>query len=176
MSCGVWLGFLQSGKTIYEGAFARDLAMPVWTRTMNTASAFAGRGIPQPETIVEAEVCRVSGQRSTPYCYEMFEDPETGIPRSRPAATGHSGSMPVDPADGVMDLSELAVIDTSPVRPKEPTLLGNDPYHSIQISTENAPKTRSRAGRINVLDPFEIEEAGRVIELPRPKRLEILPD
>ncbi|MEM1084433.1 MAG: transglycosylase domain-containing protein [Verrucomicrobiota bacterium] len=191
ISCGVWIGFLQSGKTIYEGAFARDLAMPVWTRTMNTASDYAGRGIPQPKTIVEAEVCRVSGQRATPYCYEMFEDPVTGLPRSRPAAIGeffragtenlpfcsvHSGSTPVDPAAGVIDLSELAVIDTSPVRPQEPTLLGDDPYRSVQISAENAPRARSRAGQINVLDSFDIEEGGGAIELPRPKRLEILPD
>ncbi len=191
ISCGVWIGFLQDGKTIYEGAFARDLAMPVWTAAMNAASSFEGRSIPQPETIVEAQVCRVSGQQSTPYCYEMFEDPETGVPRSRPAAikeyfrkgtenlpycTVHSGSAPVDPAVGVLDLSELAVIDTSPVRPKEVTLLGEDPFHSIQIDSENAPKTRVRSGQINVLDSFDLEEAERSFELPRPRRLEILPD
>ncbi|MGB6223580.1 transglycosylase domain-containing protein [Haloferula sp.] len=191
ISCGVWIGFLQDGKTIYEGAFAKDLAMPVWTETMNAAVAFSGRGVPQPTSIVEAQVCRVSGQQSTPYCYEMFEDPETGVPRSRPAAikeyfrmgtenipycTIHSGSTPVDPAAGVMDLSELAVIDTSPVRPKEPTLVGIDPFHSVQISAENAPKTRFRSGQINVLDSFDLEEADQSFDLPRPRRLEILPD
>jgi penicillin-binding protein 1A len=191
VSCGVWIGFLQDGKTIYEGAFSRDLAMPVWSATMNAADSFGGRAVPQPTSIIQAQVCRVSGQQSTPYCYEMFEDPETGVPRSRPAAineyfrTGtenlpycsvHSGSTPVDPAAGVMDLSSLAVIDTSPVRPKEPTLIGVDPYHSVQISAENAPKTRSRSGQINVLDSFDLDEASHSIELPRPRRLEILPD
>ncbi|MEP4077122.1 transglycosylase domain-containing protein [Haloferula sp.] len=191
ISCGVWIGFLQDGKTIYEGAFAKDLAMPVWSSTMNAAVAFGGRGIPQPPSIVEAHVCRVSGQQSTPYCYEMFEDPETGVPRSRPAAiseyfrsgtenlpycTIHSGSTPVDPAAGVIDLSELAVIDTSPVRPKELTLIGEDPFHSVQISAENAPKTRVRSGQINVLDSFDLEEAAQSTKLPRPRRLEILPD
>jgi membrane peptidoglycan carboxypeptidase len=191
ISCGVWIGFLQDGKTIYEGAFAKDLAMPVWTSTMNSAGELGGRGIPEPASIVEAKVCRVSGQQATPYCYEMFEDPETGVPRSRPAAISeyfrsgtenlpycsiHSGSAPVDAAAGVMDLSALAVIDTSPVRPKEPTLIGEDPFHSVQISAENAPKTRNRSGQINVLDSFDLEEATHSIELPRPRRLEILPD
>lgn len=192
ISCGVWIGYLQDGKTIYEGAFARDLAMPVWTATMNAASTdFGGKGIPRPDTIVEMDVCRVSGARSTPYCYEMVEDPATGRLKSSPASikeyfrvgteelaycSVHSGSAPVDPAEGVIDLSALAVIDTSPVQPKEPTLLGADPYHSLHVNAENMPETRVRQGRTNVLDSFDLNDALEGIELPRPKRLEISPE
>jgi len=192
VTCGVWIGYLQDGKTIYEGAFARDLAMPVWTSTMNAArDEFGGKGIPRPNSIVEADVCRISGERSTPYCYEMVEDPTTGRLRSRPASikeyfragteklafcSVHSGSAPVNPAEGAIDLSALAVIDTSPVRPKEPTLLGADPYHSLHVNAENMPKARARTGRTNVLDSFDLNDALEGVELPRPKRLEISPD
>ena len=192
VSCGVWIGYLQDGKTIYEGAFARDLAMPVWTSTMNAANSdFGGKGIPRPDTIVEATVCRVSGERATPYCYEMVEDPATGRLRSSPTSikeyfragteklaycTVHSGSAPVNPAKGAIDLSALAVIDTSPVQPKEPTLLGSDPYHSLHVNAENMPENRIRKGRTNVLDSFDLNDALEGVELPRPKRLEISPE
>jgi penicillin-binding protein 1A len=192
VTCGVWIGYLQDGKTIYEGAFARDLAMPVWTATMNAAqNDFGGKGIPQPSSIVEADVCRVSGELSTPYCYEMIEDPESGRLRSTPATiteyfragteklpycSVHSGSAPVDPAEGAIDLSALAVIDTSPVQPKEPTLLGADPYHSLHVNAENMPETRVRTGRTNVLDSFDLNDSSDGIELPRPKRLDISPE
>ncbi|MBK1828324.1 transglycosylase domain-containing protein [Haloferula rosea] len=192
VSCGVWIGFLQDGKTIYEGAFARELAMPVWSSTMNAArNEFGGRSIPRPNSIVETDVCRISGERSTPYCYEMVQDPATGRLRSKPAAikeyfragteklafcSVHSGSAPVNPAEGAIDLSALAVIDTSPVRPKEPTLLGADPYHSLHVNAENMPEARARSGRTNVLDSFDLDDALEGVELPRPKRLEISPE
>lgn len=192
VSCGVWIGFLQDGKTIYPGAFARELAMPVWRSVMNASNTdFGGRSIPRPASIVEADVCRVSGQLATQYCYEMVEDPVTGRMRSQPAAITeffregteklpfcsiHSGSTPVDPSEGAMDLAQLAVIDASPVRPKKLALLGDDPYHTIQISEENAPPVRSRSGRINVLDSFDLNDGGSVMELPRAQRLEISPE
>jgi hypothetical protein len=166
--------------------------MPVWAEVMNAAEAdFGGRGIPQPDSIVECEVCRVSGERSTPYCYEMSEDPTTGRLRSSPAGiieyfrkgtenlpfcSLHSGATPVDPGRGAIDLTSLAVIDTSPVQPQEPTLLGDDPYHSIHVNRENLPKTRVRSGRTNVLDSFDLEDALDGVELPKPQRLEISPE
>ncbi|BCX47272.1 penicillin-binding protein 1A [Haloferula helveola] len=192
VTCGVWVGFLDAGRSIYEGAFARDLAMPVWAATMNAAGKdFGGRSIPQPISVVEAEVCRVSGELSTPYCYESVEEPGTGQLRSRPAGireyfrkgteklpfcSVHSGSAPVNPGRGAVDLTTLAVIDTSPVRPKEPTLIGDDPYHSVHINAENAPKGRIRGGSTNVLDSFDLNDALDGVTLPPPRRLEISPE
>jgi len=192
LACGVWIGFLQPGKSIFEGAFARELAMPVWASVMNGArEEFGGRGIPQPDSVVEVEICRVSGQRLTPYCYETVEDRESGRLVSRPAAVDeffrrgtenlpfcqvHGGSAPVDPAEGAIDLTELAVIDTSPVRPERPTLVGDDPYHSIYVNAENAPPMRARRGRTNVLDSFDLNDDETAVELPSPRRLEILPE
>lgn len=192
VTCGVWIGFLESGRAIYEGAFARDLAMPVWVEAMNQAAdSFGGRSIPQPVSVVEQEVCRVSGDLATPYCYEMVQDPTTGVSRSRPAAIKeffrkgteklpfcplHSGSAPADPSRGALDITSLAVIDASPVRPKKPILLGDDPYHAIQLTEEDAPKVRVRRARTNVLDSFDLDDALEGERLPRPKRLDISPE
>ena len=192
VSCGVWIGFLQPGKTIYEGAFAKELAMPVWAAAMNAATPdFGGGAIAQPDSVVEVEVCRVSGQRVTPYCYETVSDPATGESRSRPAGISeffrkgtenlpfcqvHSGSAPADPGATGIDLTNLVVIDTSPVVPKEPTLLGEDPYHATFVNAENAPKVRGRGGRTNVLDSFDLEDADTGVTLPPPGRLEIVPE
>lgn len=192
VTCGVWIGFLNSGDPIFEGAFGRDLAMPVWVEAMNRASeTFGGRGIPQPESIVEEEVCSVSGDRATPYCYEMVEDRVSGTMRSRPAAIReyfrkgteklpfcpvHSGSTSADPTGGMLDITSMAVIDTSPVRPKKPALLGDDPYHSIQFTEDDMPKTRIRRERTNVLDSFDLNDGLDHLSLPEPQRLKIAPE
>ncbi len=192
VACGVWVGFLQPGKSIYTGAFSRDLAMPVWVEAMNAASRdFGGKGIPRPPSIVEVEVCRVSGQQATDWCYEVVSDPETGRSRSRPAKMPeyfrrgteslpfcpiHSGAAEVDPNIRSLGLSELAVIDTAPVIPKAPALIGADPYHCEQLTPGQAPAVSRRGGRTNVLDSFDLNEAEDQLPLPRPKRLEISPD
>lgn len=192
VTCGVWVGFLQSGKTIYQGAFAKDHAMPVWLAAMNAASKdYGGRGIPQPSDVVRLDVCRISGERSTPYCYERIQDPGSGKILSRPTiiqeyfrkgteklpfCAVHSGSSPAVPDKSTVDIRSLAVIDTSPVKPQKPTLLGDDPYHSVHIDKDNAPKGRVRSGSTNVLDSFDLNDALEGLQLPEPDRLEILPE
>jgi membrane peptidoglycan carboxypeptidase len=191
VSCGVWVGFLQPGKSIYGGAFSRDLAMPVWEEAMNAAApSFGGKGIPQPDSVVEGQVCRVTGQRATPYCYETVVDPSTGRPRTRPASQVeffrkgtenlpfcplHSGAADVDAGSAAMGLSQLAVIDTTPVRPKAPVLLGEDPYFTEQVLMDGNQATPSRT-RANVLDSFDLGDAEEPLKLPWPDRLEISPE
>jgi hypothetical protein len=159
---------------------------------MNAAAPdFGGRGIPQPPSIVEEQVCRVSGQRATPYCYEIIEDPQTGRPVSRPAGMieffrkgteklpfcpDHSGAAPVNPSEGAIDMTQLAVIDTSPVRPTEATLLGEDPYHSFQPTAEGLPESRPRGSGFNVIDGFDLGDGDEGVVLPPPGRLEISPE
>ncbi|MGC4016612.1 MAG: transglycosylase domain-containing protein [Luteolibacter sp.] len=190
ISCGVWTGFLQnSGRPIYEGAFSRDLAMPVWQATMNAAApSFGGDEIKPPANVVQVPVCRVSGQRATEFCYEMVEDPATKQVLSRSAATTeyfrrgtenlpfctiHSG------ADGLPGSNRLAVnsvqsMDVIPIRPKAPSLLGDDPYHAEQ------PDTTPVSGdggfvrrRTNVLDSLDLKGNEEQIKLRRPEKLQI---
>jgi membrane carboxypeptidase/penicillin-binding protein len=191
ISCGVWIGFLQPGKSIYEGAFSRDLAMPVWEEAMNAAASdFSGKAISQPESVVEGQVCRVSGQRATPYCYETLADPATGRTRTGPAShteffrkgtenlpfcSLHSGASSVEANAATIGLSQLAVIDTTPVRPKSTVLLGEDPYFTEQMLMNDEPAVPTRA-RTNVLDSFDLGDREAPLELPWPKRLEISPE
>ena len=191
VSCGVWVGFLQPNRSIYAGAFSRDLAMPVWEAAMNAAaSSFGGKVIPQPESVVEAQICRVSGQRATPYCYDTVADPLTGQLRSGPASmmeffrkgsenlpfcSEHSGAgQAIDAGAASMGLSALAVIDTTPVRAKAPVLLGEDPYYTQQVMMVGGEPAPGR-NRANVLDSFDLGDREKALELPWPERLEIAP-
>ncbi len=191
VACGVWVGFLQPNKTIYEGAFSRDLAMPVWADAMNAASRnFGGKVIPQPESVVEVKICSLSGQRSTPYCYETIIDSETGRPRTRsaeiteffrkgsenlPFCPQHSGAETVDAGAAAVGLSQLAVIDSTPVRSKEPVLIGEDPYFTEQVMLEGMERQPTRSST-NVLDSFDLGDGEKPLQFAWPKRLEILPE
>jgi penicillin-binding protein 1A len=190
VTCGVWTGFLLSnGEPIYPGAFSRDLAMPVWQATMNAAApAFGGSGIAPPPNVVQVPVCSVSGQRSTQFCQEYVEDPQTGTVRSRstgvneyfrrgteqlPFCTLHSGAT-ADLTGSEAPLLNLPALDAVPVRPTAPALLGDDPYHtelpSFAATTGQPGLVRRRTNVLDSLDLGEIEEA---IPLRRPPRLEI---
>ena len=191
VSCGVWVGFLQPGKSIYEGAFSKDLALPAWEEAMNAAAAnFGGKGIPQPDSVVEGSVCRVSGQRATPYCYETVADTSTGRARTRPASQVeffrkgtenlpfchvHSGAAGAEAGSAAIGLGQLAVIDTTPVRSRDPVLLGEDPYFTEQLLTGGDQVVPVRSGT-NVLDSFDLGDSEEPLKLPWPGRLEISPE
>jgi penicillin-binding protein 1A len=191
VTCGVWVGFLQPGKSIYAGAFSKDLAMPVWEEAMNAAApAFGGKGIAQPESVVEANICRVSGQRATPYCYETVVDPSTGRPRTRaagqieffrkgteslPFCHLHSGASGAEAGADAIGLGQLAVIDTTPVRAKAPALLGEDPYFTEQVLMDETQPVSGR-NRASVLDSFDLGDREEPLKLPWPERLEISPE
>jgi membrane peptidoglycan carboxypeptidase len=187
VACGVWTGFLQNtGRPIYPGAFSRDLAMPVWQAAMNAATpSFGGEAIKPPSNIVEIPVCRVSGQRATEFCYEMAEDPDTKQIRSRSATTSEffrkgTESLPFCPihsgavAPGGLAMNGLPALDVIPIRPKAPSLLGDDPYHSEQPDTTPVSGDGGFVPRhINVLDSFDLKGSEEVIKLPKPRKLEI---
>ncbi len=192
VTCGVWTGFLSPGPPIYPGAFSRDLALPVWQAAMNAAApSFSGGGLNPPDDVVEMAVCASTGQRATRFCHEYSEDPATGVVRSRPTAvneyfrrgtgeTGycalHSGLSPESTLPGNA-LRNLPALDTVPIRPKAPVLLGDDPYHTELPSfaaTDTHPGLVRR--RTNVLDSLDLGDGGEGIPLPRPRRLPIADD
>ena len=191
VSCGVWVGFLQPNKSIYDGAFSKDLAMPVWEDAMNTAAAnYGGKIISQPDSVVQAEICRVSGQRATPYCYDTFTDAATGASLTGPAKIQeyfrkgsenlpfcplHSGAAPADAAAVTGSIIVTAVIDTTPVRSKEPVLLGEDPYYTEQVILDGTAQPAPR-NRTNVLDSFDLGDGEVRMKLPWPERLKIDPE
>jgi penicillin-binding protein 1A len=190
LTCGVWTGFLlANGEPIYQGAFSRDLALPVWQAAMNAAApSFGGGKLTQPNNVVEVPVCCVSGQRATQFCQEYAEAPGSGVVRSRstavteyfrkgtetlPFCSVHSGALGEGGSSDVALLSTSA-LEVVPVRPNAPVLLGDDPYHieipSFAATAEQPGLVRRRTNVLDSLDLGDIEEA---IPLKRPRRLEI---
>lgn len=190
VTCGVWTGFLSAnGDPIYPGAFSRDLAMPVWQAAMNAATpSFGGGGLEPPNNVVEVKVCTVSGQQASQFCQEYSEDPATGVVRTQatavpeyfrrgteklPFCTIHSGTSadagPHDP-----NILNLPAMDAAPIRPKAPTLIGDDPYHT-EVPSFAAASSESGfvRRRTNVLDSLDLGDLEDHIPLRKPKRLEI---
>ncbi len=192
ITCGVWTGFLMgNGDPIYPGAFSKDLSMPVWQAAMNAAApSFGGDPLNPPASVVNVSICATSGQQATQFCQEPVEDLNTGAIRSRSTATPeffrkgtenlafcsiHSGVGTIgDSASPDMALLNLPALDAVPVRPKEPVLLGDDPYHTEVPSfaaTSAEPGLVRR--RTNVLDSLDLGTMEQGIPLKRPKRLKI---
>jgi membrane peptidoglycan carboxypeptidase len=193
VTCGVWTGFLQgSGEPIYPGAFSRDLAMPVWAAAMNAAApAFGGKEIEKPASLVDIEICSVSGQRATQFCQEMVEDIATGTVKSKstviteqfrkgtenlPFCTFHSGSTAGD-LDPNHTLGALPAMDALPIRPKGPVLIGDDPYHAELPSYAVGGGQSGLIRRsTNVLDSLDLGDFDETIRMRKPPRLDIQPD
>jgi membrane peptidoglycan carboxypeptidase len=195
ITCGVWTGFLMgSGEAIYPGAFSRDLSMPVWQAAMNAAAPSFGRDpLSPPDSVVNISICTVSGQKATQFCQEHVDDIGTGAVRSLstakpeyfrkgteslPYCSIHSGVEIIgDPGSPENALLNLPALDAIPIRPKEPVLLGDDPYHT---EVPSFAATSSESGimrrRTNVLDSLDLGDLEEGIRLQRPKRLQILDD
>jgi membrane peptidoglycan carboxypeptidase len=189
VTCGVWTGFLTAGAgPIYPGAFSRDLAMPVWQAAMNAvAPAFGGGGLAAPSNVVEVPVCSVSGGKSTRYCQEYREDPDTRVVKSvatsvseyfrkgtenLPFCGVHTGIGAE--SDASAQGMGLPALDVLPIRPKAPVLLGDDPYHTEVPSVAAAPQQPSvLRRRANVLDSLDLGGLEEAIPLRQPRRLEI---
>lgn len=195
VTCGVWAGFLQSGgEPIYPGAFSRDIAMPVWVAAMNAAApSFGGETPKPPGSVVELEVCSVSGQRATSFCQHQVEDLELRriVTRSTaitewfradnvrlPYCSVHSGIGGL--ADEGRNLDTLGTVgapvtglNASPIRPTAPAVLGDDPFLTEvpAFVTTDASSPGIIRRRTNVLDSLELEAFDEPIQLRRPPRL-----
>lgn len=147
VACGVWCGFLQgSPPAMYEGAFGKDIALPVWKAAMNALPVQYLQGeIQRPPSLVEVDVCHLSGQRASQYCYETVSDPDTGLPKlkdarikeffrvgteSIPTCPMHASGSSNHTSTAQSKSNDMAVLDAMPVRAKQPLLIGSDPYQS----------------------------------------------
>ncbi len=192
ITCGVWTGFLAgNGDPIYPGAFSRDLAMPVWQAAMNAAApSFGGDPLSPPDSVVNVSICSISGQKATQFCQEHLPDIETGTIRSHstakpeyfrkgtdnlPFCSIHSGAGSIgDAISPDLALLNLPALNAVPIQPKEPVLLGDDPYHTEMPSFA---ATSSESGlvrrRTNVLDSLDLENIEEEVRIRRPQRLQI---
>jgi len=155
VTCGVWCGFDQQ-KPIYTGAFSNQVALPIWVDVMNaTRKDYKAEVIQPPLDAQLVEVCRKSGLRATEACYEKVPDPVHGGLKAvrstykevlRPGSsfnaycTVHSGAAPTadmwlradDSISGTTTSSDPQLVNVAPVRMQGLTVIGMDPYDSVQ--------------------------------------------
>lgn len=193
VTCGVWMGFLDgSREAIYPGAFSRETVMPAWVSAMNAANkGFAGVPMQQPEGVVKLGVCSSSGLRKTRYCQEFFRDPMSGAESYKSTVVEEyflKGAEPTGYCDvhGMVDGALAGHHDFGaqgsksvksyaiPIQPKQPLLLGMDPYGTEQ--PDFVPRDQ-RAGRGDgngmVFDRLEEADSDAAIILDRPQRVQI---
>jgi len=149
ITCAVWAGFDKPQK-IFRGAFARDLALPVWTDVMNAAAErYRPREIAAPPTIERVNICSKSGLLATDQCVEpvkengevierktTYQELATAAQKPTGPCNVHGerrGRIAKELPQGEWPRAALAV-DTSQVTAvavQEPTLLADkDPYNS----------------------------------------------
>ncbi|MFN0129628.1 MAG: transglycosylase domain-containing protein [Verrucomicrobiales bacterium] len=171
VTCAVWVG-LDKPSTIFENAFSRQVALPIWCDFIQAAeSSFPASPIDPPATGESLEVCTRSGLRATDNCYEAQPDPASGrlrFVRTTYREVVRPGYKVTDSCqfhsklpDGAPPTSSIAPLAAEPVpivNPRNtaaaskaetipilaPVLLGSeDPYQSI-----NSTKAIPRAGEV----------------------------
>lgn len=66
---GVWVGY-DTPRTIMRGGYAAELAVPLWTRFMLTATRNAApEPFPMPASVIPVEICRLTGKLATDDCH-----------------------------------------------------------------------------------------------------------
>lgn len=189
ITCGVWIGFLEGKKPIYDSAFSSDTCAPV----LGTAIAESERLFPPgelapPPSVERVEICLTTGKRATHSCYDidpvdkkyrrhtMFEYLRKGD-SSLPFCDLHG--------EGAPSLSspfpaQTRILPLPPILPTKPILMGDDPYHTeldhgpanpnldLLGTNENVPEAQAISS-----DPVTQDHADTVITLPAPKPITI---
>jgi len=164
ITCGLWAGF-DAPKTIYPGAFSNDILLPAWCDVMNASlSVFSPTEVPLPDNAITVEVCRRTGMRATDSCYDQVPNPDSELPlyeRSTYKEIIRRGIKFNNFCNYHSDNPELYVQATLPelrreeqiarnisqpgassvaaVIPKAPTIIGDDPYNSVQPVARATP-------------------------------------
>ncbi len=189
VTCGVWVGF-DKQKTIYDGAFASRIPLPIWSDIMNqTVDAFPPREWTPPPDAERVELCKKSGMRATDFCFERLAGADgreqairsTYFEYIRPGTrfdyycTEHvsegvnSDILSFSPS-GLRGSSDSGggtpgrFNHLQPVRLRGLTILGMDPYKAVQPLPRAIPVEEDgvEARRAEVVEP--VNEGGE--ELP----------
>jgi len=174
VTCGVWAGF-DKPRPIYRGAFSNEIALPLWANVMKaTFATYQPKDFPPPKGIIHCEICRASGQLATDKCVETIDNKETGEKTQRRTTymeicteeqapkvgcSVHSAGetfvkvvAPVTSGDNIPRATIAVDVSTvKPVRLLAPTVLGNDPYDSMQ-SIKNAIAMGKLKGEVAPMD------------------------
>lgn len=194
VTCALWSGFYDGDREeIYPGAFSKETVMPVGLNALRKAQQNMGsKEIRQPEDIVKLRICKDSGMLESKACEERVHDVVTA--ESSYKSTGYEeyfhideypkGICPVHGAslgdfhsDFLADESQLSPIERLnivPIKPIEPTLIGEDPYKSVTPVYSAGNKGIYHAGRgLGSMDFDFLYEQNREteLELGKPPRM-----
>ncbi|MGB8170569.1 MAG: transglycosylase domain-containing protein [Chthoniobacteraceae bacterium] len=152
VTCGVWAGF-DKPQPIYRGAFSNQIALPIWANVMKaTFSDYKPGEIVQPKGIIKCEICSASGKLATDKCFDTVENAETKETVKRRAtyfeiateaqapkeacdvhgASNRSFVKEVSSGEFPRAVLAMDIKSVQPVILKAPTVVGEDPYNSIQ--------------------------------------------
>jgi len=195
VTCGVWTGFYSgSKKEIYPEAFSVDTVMPVWMDTMKLAGReLASKEIEVPSEVVSVKICKHSGMIATKNCEEFEHDVVTGEKRyvstsydeyfkrsEKPKGTCsvHGASLGGfhDDLDLGDSMSIVERMNTVPIKPKKPTLVGEDPYKAAESVYAKKQTTFNAIGRgLSSMDFNLTKEVEDQVMIPllNPDRVEI---
>ncbi len=191
VTCGVWVGF-DKPRTVYRGAFSNEVTLPIWANVMKATFAdYKPREIGQPKGLIKCEICTASGLLATDRCVETAENKETGekiqrrttyheigteeqIPKAGCDVHGVSSQSFVKVIPGAEWPRASAVVDVAAHKPvilKAPTVIGEDPYNSIQ-AINNVIAMRNLSGQTAPMDstavvPAPAPQQGETIEVRR---------
>lgn len=174
VTCGVWAGF-DKPQPIYRGAFSNQIALPIWASVMKATFAnYKPAEFPAPKGMIKCEICAASGKLATDKCFEISENKETGekvqrrtsyreicteaqAPKNGCDVHGAGGqslvrdfeSVPGDVprATPAVDLKKVV-----PVVMKAPTVVGEDPYNSIQATKNVIAMKQLGSGSVAPVD------------------------
>lgn len=197
VTCGVWSGFDQQ-KTIYTGAYSNRVVLPIWTDVMNaTVKDYPPEEIQPPQEGRLVEVCQKSGKKATDACYEKVPDTANGGFKSVRSTykellrEGSNYDVYCDVhrgSDAASFLASLRATDTvspgqspvnpmlanvTPVRMKGVTVLGNDPYNTVQPIIRAEPVNEDGSVIQRAVPVEEQSENQSPIKLPPPPPLKL---
>jgi membrane peptidoglycan carboxypeptidase len=143
----VWIGFdQQRGKpkrTVFRGAFSKDLALPVWAEIMKAGFAeYKPKEFIIPADIIHVKICRHSGGLACPKCLENgVSTTYMQIATEKQAPTypcpEHSGIAPPaivgpTPENALPKARVVRPENLQPIAITAPAVIGTDPYGSLQ--------------------------------------------
>ena len=189
VTCGIWIGFLEGKKPIYNGAFSSDTCASILGTAFKESERLfpAGELVPPP-SVERVEICLTTGKRATHSCYDidpvdkkyrrhtMFEYLRKGD-SSLPFCDLH-GEDPAAPSSPFT--AQNRILPLPPILPVKPILIGDDPYHTelnqgppnrnfeLLGTNENVPEAQALSS-----DPVAPDHADTSITLPAPKPIAI---
>jgi membrane carboxypeptidase/penicillin-binding protein len=184
ITCGVWVGF-DKQKAIYDGAFSSRIALPIWTDIVNaTVETYPPAEIPVPPGVERVELCKKTGMKATDFCFDRvarddgreqsvrstyfeYTRPGTRFDLYCTAHTGEGVTMDILAFSRVglggrrQDSGGSAGLFTNvePVHLQGLTILGQDPYNSIQ-PLPRAVLVDENGSEIKRAEPVESLEDG----------------